>query len=84
MASSGLSSNDLAHLGLQELMRCYWLDIEGLGLVSMLSVRARQTATDGRFWRAAVRAIFPRHPFEVIRLALVGVVIIFCFCFFVV
>ena len=68
MASTTLSSNELAHLGLKELMRCYWLDIEGLGLLSMLSVRIRQSASDGRFWRAAVRAVFPRHPFEVGRL----------------
>ena len=68
MASTTLSSHELAYLGLKELIRCYWLDIEGLGFLSMLSVRIREAASDGRFWRAAVRAIFPLHPFEVSRL----------------
>ena len=54
------------------MMRCYWLDIKGLGLLCTLSVRLRQSASDGRFWRAAVRAIFPLHPFEVSRFTLVG------------
>ena len=75
MASTSLSSIDLSHLGLQEMMRQYWLDIKGLGLVSMLSVSTRQSVSDGRFWRAAVRAMFPRHPFEVNRLMLGDVVI---------
>ena len=60
-----LSSNSIALLGLQEVMHWYWLDIEGLGLVSMLSIRARRSANESRSWRYAVRAMFPRHPFEV-------------------
>ena len=59
------SSNYLALLGLQEVTRCCWLDVEGLGLLSMLSVRTRQSARDGRLWRVAVRSMLPRHLFEV-------------------
>ena len=66
MSSASLSSNDLAHLGLKEMVRCCWLDIKGLGLISMLSVRCmRLSASDGHFWRVAVRSMFPLHPFEV-------------------
>ena len=62
-----LPLNDLALLGLKETMRCYWFDINALGLISMLSVRARQVAAsnDFKYWRAAVREMFPQHPFEV-------------------
>ena len=56
---------DVAILGLQEVMGYYWLDMEGLVLVSLLCVRAHQIASNGRYWRAAVRATFPMHPFEV-------------------
>ena len=63
--SHGLSSNDLAVLGIQEVIRYFWLGIDELGLVSTLSVRARQISKNGRAWRRAVRAMFPRHPFEV-------------------
>ena len=60
------SSNDLAHLGFKEMVRCCWLDIKSLGLISMLSVRCmRISASDGHFWRVAVRSLFPLHPFEV-------------------
>ena len=78
MASTTLSSHELATLGLQEMMRCYWMDLEGLGLLSMLTVRMRQSASDGRFWRAAVRAMFPRHPFEVSILTLNVLGLSFC------
>ena len=64
-AHSDLSANDLAVVGLQEMMRWNWLDVRGLGVISMLSVRARQAARNGRCWRWAVREMFPRHPFEV-------------------
>lgn len=60
-----LNSNDLAILGLKEVIRNHCLDIQSLGLASMISVRARETAIDGRYWRTAVRSIFPQHPFEV-------------------
>ena len=60
-----LSANALALLGLQEIIRWCWLDVEDLGLVSMLSVRAQQSANDPRAWRYAVRSMFPLHPFEV-------------------
>ena len=63
--SHGLSSNDLAVLGIQEVIRYFWLGINELGLVSTLSVRARHISTNGRAWRRAVRALFPYHPFEV-------------------
>ena len=63
-----LSSNDIAIWGLKEIALYHWFDIESLGLVSMLSVRARQTVIDGRYWRVAVRAMFPQHPFEVLLL----------------
>ena len=56
---------EIAILGLQEVMGYYWLDMEGLVLVSLLSVRARRIASNGRYWRSAVRATFPMHPFEV-------------------
>ena len=64
-ASYGLLSNDLAVLGLQEVIRYFWLDIHDLGHVSMLSVRTRQSARNGRVWRRVVRSMFPQHPFEV-------------------
>ena len=67
-ASSDLKKSrdiDIAILGLQEVLRYYWLDIQGLVLVSLLSVRARRIASNGRYWRSAVRATFPMHPFEV-------------------
>ena len=60
-----LSSNDLAVLGLQEVIRYFWFDVKNLALVSMLSVRTRESARNGRCWRMAVRAMFPQHPFEV-------------------
>ena len=60
-----LNSNDLAILGFKEVIRNYCLDIQSLGLASMISVRARETAIDGRYWRAAVRSLFPQHTFEV-------------------
>ena len=63
--SNGLSSNDLAVLALQEVIRYFWLGTHDLGRVSMLSVRARQLTRNGRVWRRIVRAMFPRHPFEV-------------------
>ena len=63
--TSDLNSCCIALLGLQEVMGYYWLDIEGLVLVSLLSIRARQIASNGRYWRSAVRATFPMHPFEV-------------------
>ena len=62
-----LPPNFLALFGLKEVVRGCWFDVQGLGLVSMLSVRARQSARDDRLWRVAVRAMFPRHPFEVNR-----------------
>ena len=62
---NSLHSNDLALLGLKEMLSYYWLDIDGLGLVSMLSVRARQLTLDDRYWRVTVRQMFPQHPFEV-------------------
>ena len=65
LACSSLPLNDLALLGLKEVMRYRWLDIHALGLVSMLSIRARQLASDDKYWRFAVRAAFPYHPFEV-------------------
>ena len=65
LACSSLPLNDLALLGLQEVMQCRWLNIHALGLISMLSSRARQLASDGKYWRFAVRATFPYHPFEV-------------------
>ena len=65
MASRGLSSNDLAVLGLQEMIRYFWFGINELGLLSMLSVRVHEAARNGRAWRRAVRAMFPHHPFEV-------------------
>ena len=64
-APPSITLNSCALLGLQEVVGCYWLDIEGLALVSSLSVRARQIASNGRYWRWAVRALFPMHPFEV-------------------
>ena len=64
-ASNGLSSNDLAVLALQEVIRYVWLDIHDLGRVSMLSARARQLTRNGRVWRRVVRGMFPQHPFEV-------------------
>ena len=64
-ASKGLSSNDLAVLALQEVIRYFWLGIHDLGRVSMLSVRTRQSTRNGRVWRRVVRAMFPQHPFEV-------------------
>ena len=66
-ASTSPSSNssNIAILGLKEVMSYHWLDMEGLVLVSLLSVRARRIASHGRYWRSAVRAIFPMHPFEV-------------------
>ena len=60
-----LSSNDLAVLGLQEVIRYFWFGVKNLALVSMLSVRTRESARNGRCWRMAVRAMFPQHPFEV-------------------
>ena len=65
MASRGLSSNDLAVLGLQEMIRYFWFGINELGLVSMLSVHTRKLSRNGRAWRRAVRSLFPHHPFEV-------------------
>ena len=66
MPSASQSSNDLAHLGIKEMVRWCWLDTKGLGLMSMLSVRwMRLSASDGHFWRVAVRSMFPLHPFEV-------------------
>ena len=56
-----LSSNDLAVLGLQEVIRYFWFDVKNLGLVSMLSVRTRESARNGRCWRMAVRTMFPQH-----------------------
>ena len=67
--SSKLNSGDITILGLQELLNNYWLEIDGLILVSFLSVRARQIASNGRYWRSAIRATFPMHPFEVSRRA---------------
>ena len=64
-ASDGLSSNDLAVLALQEVIRYFWLGIHDLGLVSMLSIRTCQSTRNGRVWRRVVRAMFPQHPFEV-------------------
>ena len=64
-ASNGLSSNDLAVLALREVIRYFWLGIRDLGLVSMLSVRTRESTKNGRVWRRVVRAMFPQHPFEV-------------------
>ena len=63
--SPALSSNDLAALGLQEVIRYFWFGINELGLLSMLSVRVHEAARNGRAWRRAVRAMFPHHPFEV-------------------
>ena len=62
---SNLCPSDVAILGLQEMMSYCWLDVEGLRLVSLLSARAHQTANNGRYWRLAIRAMFPIHPFEV-------------------
>ena len=63
--SPALSSNDLAALGLQEVIRYFWFGINELGLVSMLSVHTRKLSRNGRAWRRAVRSLFPHHPFEV-------------------
>ena len=64
-APNALSSNNLAILALQEVIRYFWLGINDLGLVSMLSVRTRELTRNGRVWRRVVRAMFPQHPFEV-------------------
>ena len=64
-APNTLSSNNLAILALQEVIRYFWLGIHDLGRVSMLSVRTRQSTRNGRVWRRVVRAMFPQHPFEV-------------------
>ena len=64
-ASYGLLSNDLAVLGLQEVIRYFWLGINDLGVVSMLSVHTHKSARNGRVWRRVVRTLFPQHPFEV-------------------
>ena len=63
--STTLTSNARALLALQEVLRFYWLDIDALGHVSMLSVRARQYASNGKYWRWALRNMFPQHPFQV-------------------
>ena len=64
---SDLPSQALALLALKEVMRRYWLEVASLGLVSTLSVGARQAANERRHWRSIVRAMFPQHPFEVIH-----------------
>ena len=64
--SASLSPNNLAHFGLKEMLRSCWLDLKGIGSISMASVRLRQSVmSDGHFWRVAVRSMFPLHPFEV-------------------
>ena len=66
MPSASLSPSDLAHFGLKEMLRCCWLDLKGIGSISVASVRLRQSVmSDGHFWRVAVRSMFPLHPFEV-------------------
>ena len=57
----------LALLALKEVIRGYWLEATSLGLVSTLSVGARQAANERRHWRLIVRAMFPQHPFEVMN-----------------
>merc|ERR1719174_3219620 len=70
-----LCPSDVAILGLQEVMSYCWLDVEGLRLVSLLSARARQSACNGRYWRLAIRAMFPIHPFEACDRTLQGMTI---------
>ena len=59
------NSSDITILGFQEVLNNYWLEIEELILISFLSVRAHKVASKGRYWRSAIRATFPMHPFEV-------------------
>ena len=60
-----MNSSNIAILGFQEVLSNYWLEIEELILISFLSVRAHKIASKGRYWRSAIRATFPMHPFEV-------------------
>ena len=65
-ARSALSFSSLALFGLKEVIDYCWFGIGDLGSISVVSVRARQSVRDSRCWRSVVRAMFPKHPFEVI------------------
>ena len=63
--SNEINSSDITILGFQEVLSNYWLEIKELVVISFLSVRAHKIASKGRYWRSAIRATFPMHPFEV-------------------
>merc|ERR1719174_3041978 len=59
-----LTPSGRALIGLQEVINLCWFDVEALCLLSMLSSGVRQIAREGKYWRWALRDMFPRHPFQ--------------------
>ena len=76
-----MNSSDITILGFQEVLNNYWLEIDELILISFLSVRTHKIASKGRYWRSAIRATFPMHPFEVWCWWVIAVLSLFYFYF---